>query len=137
MIIVDPGHIYDLFQLGSTDLQRLTFVKRGGGAIQYPVEWVGTQNQEVTRALIDRTEYLNSILPCDETTNAAYHYRMALYEFEARAYRRKLSAVNRKQPAHDDSERSRPWRLQPYNDVPFTFDGIEKLPIGPDGHILI
>lgn len=137
MIIVDPGHIYDLWQLGTNDPLRISFIKRGGGAITYPEEWPGVQNQEVTRALIDRSIYLDNILPCSETQDAIYHYRMALWCFEARAHRRKMEKVNRKLPVHDDTCRMRPNRILLAEDVPFTEYEIEKYPIGPDGHILI
>lgn len=135
--IVVPGHIYDCRQLGTDQLQRMTFIRRSGGAIQYPSEWAGLQVQEVLRVLIDRSVYLNEIIPCAETENSIYHLRMALFEYEARAYRRKVEGKNRKQPEHDDGARPRPWRDDPYDDVPFNEFEIEKRPIGPDGHILL
>lgn len=137
MRIVDPGHIYDLWQLGNSNLQRLVFVKRSGGAITHPNQHPGLQTQEVLRALIDRTKYLNSILPCAETEDAIWHLRMALFMYEVRAYRRKQEKVNTKQPAHDDTQRPRGWREKPFADIPFNEHDIELRPIGEDGHILI
>jgi hypothetical protein len=137
MKIVDDGHVYDLWQLGSDDPQRLTFIKRSGGAIQYEEEWAGVQTQEVIRALIDRSEYLNSIIPCVETDDAIWHLRMALFMYEARAHRRKIEALNRKQPEHDDSVSPKAWREQPFSDVPFNEHEIELRPIGEDGHIIL
>ena len=136
MKVIDPGHIYELIELGSDKTQTLTFIKRSGGAITYDHEWPGLQTQEVIRALIDRTEYLDAVLTCTETQDALYHLRMALYCYELRAYRRKRESVNRKAPSHDDSERPRPWRDNP-DDMPFNEQDIENRPIGPDGHIVI
>lgn len=135
MKIIDPGHIYDLWQLGSDEPQRLTFIKRSGGAVQYDEEWPGVQVQEVLRALIDRSLYLNDIIPCAETEDAIWYLRMALFSYEARAHRRKQEGLNRKQPNHDDSERPRCWREFPFQDVPFNEADIEIRPIGIDGHI--
>lgn len=130
MNIIDPGHIYDLWLIGTDQPQRLTFVKRSGGAIQYDHEYPGVQVQEVLRALIDRSEYLDAILPCFETQDAVWFLRRALHAYEARAYRRKQEAVNREQPAHDDTVRE-------HRDVPFGEYQIEDHPIGDDGHIRI
>jgi hypothetical protein len=132
----DPGHVYELAQLGG-GTQTLKFVKRSGGAVTYAEEWVGVQTQEVLRALIERTKYLNSVLPCAESEDAVWHLRMVLWLYEARAYRRKTEALNRKEPAHDDSERLRSWRDNPANDVPFSEHDIELRPTGPDGHIIL
>lgn len=121
---VDRGHVYDLFQLGSDEPQRLTFIKRSGGAIQYTEEWAGVQSQEVIRALIARTKYLNSIIPCGETERAIEHLRKALWEYEARAYRRKRQELNRERPEHDEEAT-----------FPYGPEDIERWPIGADGHI--
>lgn len=141
MKILDPGHIYELEELGEDqygkDTQTLTFVKRSGGAVHYDHEWPGLQTQEVLRALIDRTEYLDAIIPCTESQSAAYHLRMALFFYEARAHRRKQEGKNRKQPEHDDTERPKPWREFDFADVPFSEHDIELRPIGPDGHIIL
>lgn len=131
-----PGHIYDLDQLGG-GTQRLVFVRRSGGAVQYDQEWSGLQTQEVLRALIDRTKYLYRILPCGETANALHHLRCALFEYEVRAWRRKREVANRTSAKHDDTERPRPWREYSYNDIPFNEEDIELRPVGSDGHIII
>lgn len=137
MKVIDPGHIYDLRQLGSEDPIRLIFAKRSSGVAEYDEEWIGLQTQELFRVAIDRTLFLNEILPCAETEDAVYYARMALFSYEARAWRRKQQKLNRKKPAHDDSARPRAWRENPFDDVPFNEYEIEKRPIGPDGHIII
>lgn len=138
MEIVDSGHIYRLKEIGTDPgIQYLMFIKRSGGAVKYDEEWPGLQTQEVLRALIDRTKYLDSIIPCAETKDAVYHLRMALFMYEVRAYRRKQEEVNRKAPRHDDSERPHGWRELPFGDIPFSEHEIEKRLVGLDGHILL
>jgi hypothetical protein len=44
------GHIYQLPELGSSNTQRLVFIRRSGGAITYGEEWAGLQTQTVLRA---------------------------------------------------------------------------------------
>ncbi len=136
MKIIDQGHVYDLVQLGG-GLQRITFVKRSSGVIKHAEEWPGMQTQEVLRAAIDRTKYLNNILPCVESQEALYHLRMALFMYEVRAWRRKQEEVNKKSPSHDDSARPRSWRSLPLEDVPFNEHEIELRVVGVDGHILV
>ena len=136
MKILDAGHTYLLnnFEKGS---QELRFIKRNSGSKTHNEEYDGVQSQEVIRALIDRTQYLNNILPCIESEEAIYHLRMALFLYEARAYRRKQDNVNRKAPSHDDTERPKPWREFDYNDVPFSEYEIETWEIGKDGHLIM
>ncbi|MEI8224144.1 MAG: hypothetical protein WCG20_03415 [bacterium] len=136
MKIIDPGHIYELRQLGDSEVQVLKFIKRSGGAVNYAKEWPGLQTQEVLRALIDRTKYLNNVLPCKETEEAIKHLQMAMYWYEARALRRKRSKTNRTTDNHDD--KITPSYIPDYaKDIPFTEENIEKRPIGDDGHIIL
>ncbi|MEN9338102.1 MAG: hypothetical protein RIQ41_416 [Candidatus Parcubacteria bacterium] len=136
MKTIDSGHIYELEFLGS-GTQTLTFLKRSGGAVSYDKEWDSVQTQEVLRALIERTKYLYSILPCVETQDAIHHLRMALFMYEVRAWRRKQEKVNRKEDEHDDSSHPRVWRDNPFDDVPFNEIDIELRPTGDDGHIIL
>lgn len=136
MKVLSEGHVFELTQLGG-GTQNLTFVKRSSGAICYEEEWAGVQVQEVLRALISRTKYLQSVLPCVETKDAIEHLRMALFMYEVRAWRRKQEKLNRKKGIHDDSDRPRTWRDNPFGDVPFSEFEIELLPTGTDGHILL
>lgn len=135
MRVIDPGHIYECNQLGG-GTQVITFVKRSSDAVFYEIEWVGLQTQEVLRALIDRTKFLNTILPCSETDEALYHLRMALYWYEVRAYRRKKEKVNRTKSPHRDVP-SDYLRGEYPGDIPFTEVDIEYREIGEDGHIII
>ena len=141
--------VYPLWQLGSNDPQDLVLT-----SVQDVVDVAGV--------LIDRSEYLNSIIFCVETSDACvwlrnaqayltleedvlaehlelaiYSIRMSLWCYEARAYRRKLEHVNRKQPTHDDTARPRAWRKYPCDDVPFNEEEIERRTIGEDGHIVL
>lgn len=129
MEILEPGHIYRLQHLESDGYEVLRFVRRSSDAVDYgDGEHVGTNTQEVLRALIDRTFYLNGILPSVETLDAAYHLRMALFCYEARAYRRKLHKLNKTDTVNDYTER--------YRDIPFNEQDIELKPVGHDGHII-
>lgn len=136
MNIIDPGHIYELRQLGDNNTQRLTFVKRSGGAIDYETQWPGLQTQEVLRALIDRSKYLNTVLPCQETVVAIKHLQMALYWYEVRALRRKMSHTNRSAHSHNDSPTTT-FIPDHAPNMPFTEHNIELYEIGEDGHIII
>ncbi len=89
MKILDTGHAYLLDSLDGGDPIRLTFVKREG--VGFPFNRgsnPGTNVQEVLRALIERTEYLNRQIPCAETESAASCLKTALLLFEVRAARR-------------------------------------------------
>lgn len=117
---------------------------------------------QLLSVLIDRSQYLDAILECVETKDAigwmnlarmalldgsleyiekceeaVGYIRLALWCYEARAYRRKQEEVNREEPAHDDTARPRPWRWFPCDDVPFNEIDIERRPIGADGHIVL
>ncbi len=135
MKVIDPGHIYELRQLGDEATQELVFIKRSGGAVHYEKEWPGLQTQEVLRALIDRTKYLYQVLPCRETEEALRHLRMALYWYEARALRRKRSKTNRTTNAHDDEDTPE-MHIEYPRDIPFTVTEIELRETGEDGHIV-
>lgn len=121
--LLDKGHVWLLW-----GTQRLVFVKRSGGAIQYEKEWPGVQTQEVFRVLIDY---------CCKWPELQELYRHALFEYEVRAWRRKQEGVNREKPTHLDDERPRPWRNLTYNDAPFDYVDIEKYKVANDGHLIV
>lgn len=130
MEIVEFGHKYLLPHLESEGHETLTFIRRTSEAIDYgDAEHPGTNTQEVIRALIDRTLYLNEVLPAVETLDAVYYLRMALFCYEARAYRRKQEGINKGSEVNDYVER--------YKDIPFNEQDIELKPTGKDGHIIL
>jgi len=134
MEVLDPGHVFELDNVGGGS-QRLVFLKRSTGKWRYVTEWPGVLCQEVLRALILRVLFLFEQEPCDETRDIIWHLRQALFLFEVRAYRRKAEKVNGLGGAHDDTERHRSWRGNPYADVPFNDYLIERRPVMEDGHI--
>lgn len=146
MRVLDPGHYYNLPNFtvdGKSDFtvgrQLLYFLKRSGGAVEHDSEHAGTNVQSVIHILIHRTKYLDSLVPCIENADALYHLRMVLVAYEGRAYRRKLDKVNRDtNPHHSFRERDRDL---PFDDLGFKNSddrsGIENLPVGDDGHIII
>jgi hypothetical protein len=89
MKILDAGHDYLLDSLDDGIRQRLTFVKREGPGFPFNNgSYPGTNCQEVLRALIERTEYLNRQIACAETEAAIGLLKSALLLFEIRAARR-------------------------------------------------
>ena len=97
MIIIDPGHTYQLDVLdgytnGTVDGYThivLPFVKREGE--KYPGNvghYPGTNLQECWRAEINRLQYLNQQIPCGETMMAIKHLRLNIMLLEQRAARR-------------------------------------------------
>lgn len=151
LLVYEPRttHQYLLWQLGKARPHLLTL----GGKKHVC---------EIIDVVIDRSWYLNNIINCAETQdacawlemaksdlhditeetyqqylNAMQNVRMALWCYEARAYRRKQEHVNREQPTHDDTARPRPWRFHQCDDVPFNEDEIEQRMIGSDGHICL
>lgn len=90
MIIIEPGHKYDLAPLDDGVYQTIEFVKRVGKKFPFNAGQVhgGTNCQEVLRVLIDRSEFLQSQDPCAETECIVASLRSALLLFELRAARR-------------------------------------------------
>lgn len=136
MEILETGHKYKLDHLESKGHEVLTFIRRSSGVVDYGSgEHPGTNTQEVLRALIDRTKYLDWILPCDETKDAIWHLRQALYCYEARAWERKQEHANKTDKEHHHPHTNA--RRDGYDDIPFDEREIELLPTGPDGHIIV
>lgn len=134
--VLEPGHKYKLPHLESGGFEILTFIKRSSDAVDYGTdEHPGTNTQSVLRALIERTLFLNDVIPCAETQDAVYFLRQALYMYEVRAYRRKQAKLN-KRAGHHESLEPGIYRDE-FDDVPFSWYEIEKLPVGSDGHILV
>lgn len=87
--IVDPGHEYLLDSYDGGESVRLMFVKREGEGYPFNVgHHPGTNCQEVIRALINRVQYLQKQIPCDENLFTVDALRDALWQFETRAARR-------------------------------------------------
>ena len=116
MKVIDPGHKYLLDSIDGGGPVVLTFVKRDSPPEKYPGNvghYPGTQTQEVLRALIERSLYLQRQQPCPETASLIELLRRGLWVLEARTRR---------------------VRGQPTLDVPVL--GIETMPTcGRCGHI--
>lgn len=131
MNVLDPGHAYDLQHLEGDGAERLVFEKRNSGALDRGTDqYHGTYSQEVIRVLIDRTKYLDSVLPDESNVEIIKHLRAALYWYEFRAYRRHDLKIN-------GTAQPTPGRGKLPMYVPFRIDEeIEKLPIRQeDKHI--
>jgi hypothetical protein len=136
MKVLDPGHLYEVPNLEAEGTQQIRFIKRNSDMVQRDEEYAGTNTQEVIRVLIDRTKYLNTVGYCEETANAVSWLQMALYEYEARAWRRKQQKLNKRAKPQAETDGLNAYR-DAYRDVPFTSVGIEDLPTGPDGHVIV
>lgn len=90
MKVVDPGHLYELATLdGDSPPLFLTFVKRKGEGYPGNVgSHPGTTTQEVLRALIERTEYVDNQIPDHANVALLDCLRDAIWHLEERAARR-------------------------------------------------
>jgi hypothetical protein len=89
MKTLDQGHRYILDAIDNGTPQHLAFVKREGD--NYPGNdghYGGTQAQEVIRALIERTIYVNAQIPHAANEEVVEHLRFALLALEQRAAQR-------------------------------------------------
>lgn len=89
MTVLSKGHRYLLSAVDNGAPQMLVFVKRTGQG--YPGnrgQHGGTQTQEVLRALIDRTLYVNHQIPHSANGKVVEHLRLALLALEERAAER-------------------------------------------------
>lgn len=102
MKVLEPGHTYDLdnFQHPKGEFnQTLRFIQKVPNP-QNPSELVtiqnGTTNEEVLKALINRTEFLNTKFPCRENSIAITKMQEALMWFEKRTADRLARGVEGK-----------------------------------------
>ena len=87
MQVIDPGHQYLLSSFDGGEPMLLTFVKRNAPSEKYPGNidtYPGTQTQEVLRALIDRSRYVNNQIPSDITTTVITLLQEAIILLEKR-----------------------------------------------------
>lgn len=95
MLIIDPGHEYQLDGVGSSGPQRIVFVKNEGAKYPGNVGFHGgVLTQELLRVCIDRTKYLNAQGSCMETELALSAMRQALAWYEVRAARCRGSYID-------------------------------------------
>jgi|HubBroStandDraft_6_1064221.scaffolds.fasta_scaffold826884_2 hypothetical protein len=92
MKVLDPGHRYSLATLDRSDWPedanpQLIFVKRIGDNYpgNEPPGHEGTTTQEVIRALINRTKYVDNQIHSDHNNFVIHHLREALFHLEHRA----------------------------------------------------
>ena len=89
MKVIDSGHVYKLDSLDGTLSQHLIFVKREGPGFPGNVgHHPGTTLQEVMRAMVDRVEYLQNQIACDENVAILTYLRWSIWLLENRAARR-------------------------------------------------
>ena len=90
MDVLDPGHKYIVENYDGDGYQGLYFLKRIGE--DYPFNEApahkGTNCQEVIKVLIDRVEYLDKQIPCNENKLIIRNLQSTLWLFEKRAAER-------------------------------------------------
>lgn len=138
MKVIVPGHLYEVPYLEHPGKGKLLvrFLRRSSEMVQYPYDWPGVNTQELLRVLIDRTQFLYQVGPCEETANAISWLQMALYEYEARAWRRKQQRLNKQANPQAETDRVNSTR-EYYRDVPFTPFEVLTMDVGPDGHVIV
>ena len=89
MKVIDPGHVYDLQPLDGEEYIPLVFVKRKGS--KYPGNsnsHPGTTTQEVIRAIMERTLYVDNQIGCWQNKVIFFLLFASLYLLELRHYSR-------------------------------------------------
>jgi hypothetical protein len=134
--VIEPGHIYFIpYNDGAAGGQIVTFIRTDGSPEEnHP----GSISQEFLRVLIDRLKHKDDHVRSIENGDMLYFARMFLMGYEARAWRRKQQKLNKHHVEHDEGR-------ERYKDVPFDHlglydgprDGIENVPTGEDGHLII
>ena len=108
MIVIEPGHIYELDQFNTNEKQRLVFINKEDNP------HTGTLTQEVLRAtidtmeaLVDRTNHCDACLRWEGNdriikalTEAQRQMRLAILLHEERALERKLAKGTWEPEAH-------------------------------------
>ena len=105
--VLDPGHRYELgggqeLQFLKKEWRPLNGYRLVQGMVLDPPdarflsETHGTTNEELLVILIDRTEYLDGLFPCEENKSALEHMRAALEAFNARTSKRIARGVEGK-----------------------------------------
>lgn len=135
-MVIEPGHLYMVPNLEQSGHQFVRFIRRSSAMIKHPTDYPGCNTQDIIRVCIDRTKYLNSVGGSEETQNAVHWLRMALYEYESRAWQRKQQGVNKSAEPQAQTDRINAHR-DGYRDIPFSEYEIESKPVGIDGHLLI
>lgn len=89
MKAIERGHTYHLQSLDGGDVELLRFVKREGEGYPGNVgHHPGTIIQDVLRACIDRLDYVNGQIPCQENREAKGCLEGAIWLLEYRAAER-------------------------------------------------
>lgn len=87
MEVINPGHSYIVENYDGDGYQIIYFLKRVGNGYPFnePPAHRGTNCQEVLKVLIDRVQYLDKQIACDENKLIIKNLQSALWLFEKRA----------------------------------------------------
>lgn len=99
MIVLTPGHTYELANFENSNVQHLQFIHKEPNADKSG-ELVtikeGTTNEEVLEVLIDRMQFLQSKFPCRENAVAITNLEQALMWLNKRTADREKRKVEGK-----------------------------------------
>lgn len=84
MLIIDPGHRYELESVDEGGSQMLQFIQKEERDGELVTIENGTTTEDVLAALIDRTKFLDEKVPSAENKVAIEHLEAALRALEAR-----------------------------------------------------
>lgn len=96
MKIIDPGHVYEVQNLGEESTQTITFIKKepvAEGSTELKTVVDGTTNEEILAVLIDRLNILNAKFASEETVQAIASIQEALDLLNKRTEDRKARGV--------------------------------------------
>jgi hypothetical protein len=100
MRIIEPGHVYEVYNADGPGTQRIEFVRRRDAVGERTDQGrPGILTQELLRVCIDRTLYLYAEAPCDEDTEIIEALRLALTRYETRAARRTVERLSKPEEA--------------------------------------
>lgn len=89
MRVIDPGHEFELASYDGGEPLRLVFMKREGPGYPFNIgHHPGTNCQEILRAFILRTQYLQNQIYCWQNRVSIALARIILWLFEQRAAKR-------------------------------------------------
>lgn len=96
MKIITEGHIYELQNFESEEVQHLSFIQKAPvapGSTELETISNGTTNEEVLKVLIDRLQYLQAKAPCRENAIVITKLEESLMWLEKRTADRQARGV--------------------------------------------
>ena len=93
MRTITQGHVYELDNFDGEDVQTLRFIHKENQDGKLVTVENGTTNEQVIAVLIDRLQFLDTIMPSDFNKVAIQHLDEALLSLQNRTADREQRAV--------------------------------------------